>query len=73
MIITWSHMIDRSLYTVRATPLKVGVMAQEKIPVELYVSSESQTKQHLLELLGSSKILIVRSIDRAANCLHFES
>ena len=49
-------------------------MAQEKekIPVELHVSSETM-KQELLQLLGTSKILIVRSIDKAGHCLHFES
>ena len=48
--------------------------AQEKeiiSAVKLHVSSEN--KQVLLQLLGSSKILIVTSIDRADNRLHFES
>ena len=47
-------------------------MAQgnEKTQVELHFSSE--TKQDLLELLGSSNIIIVRSIDRAGHRLHLE-
>ena len=41
----------------------------EKIQVELHLSPE--TKQELLKLLDS-KILIVRSIERASNLLHLE-
>ena len=42
----------------------------EKVQVELHFTPE--TKRDLLELLGSSNIIIVRSIDKAGNRLHLE-
>ena len=65
---------DCSLDVVRITQSSKRVMAQDSaqpeiITAKLHVSSEN--KQDLLQLLGSSKILIVTSINRDGNCLHF--
>ena len=47
-------------------------MAQEKRKIEVELHLSSETKRDLLELLGSSKMIIMRSTDRADNRLLLE-